>query len=90
MALGIGGFKPTIGDLVKVLNEAYEPIAKGTIGRIVAMSETGDICFIEDNEDVPVSTRDLELIAYRIGRYNITAKAPVAKDRSHCCWRDNE
>jgi len=84
MCLGIGGFKPTIGDLVKVLNEAYNPIAKGTIARITGVSETGDVYFIEGNDDVPLYIKDLELVAYRIGRYDITPRTSALRTEKPC------
>lgn len=74
MALGIGGFKPAVGDLVKVISDSYPAIRRGTISRIAGMSNSKDYCFIEENVEVPVNTRDLELVAYRIGRCEFASR----------------
>lgn len=79
MVLGIGGFNPSVGDLVKVVRDSYEPIAKGTISRIMEMSQTGEYCFIMQNPEVPINIRDLELVAYRIGNYEIASSTRTVK-----------
>lgn len=74
MALGPKGFTPTIGDLVKVVCDRYKPIAKGTIARIAGFSPSGEFLFLEGYEEIPVDGRDVEVVAYKIGGYDVSMR----------------
>lgn len=65
MALGITGFKPAIGDLIKVKTDRYPSLPKGTVSNIKTVSESGRQCTIDCSVGISIDLRDVEIISYK-------------------------
>jgi len=68
MALGTTGFKPGIGDLVKVITDKYPSIPKGTIARVSSISASGTQFIIDGYPDTITDATDLEILSYHRGK----------------------
>lgn len=71
MALGTTDFKPSKGDLVKVISDKYPSMPKGTIARVICISTSGTKYIIEGYTDAVTDASDLEILSYNRARTSI-------------------